>query len=58
VSGFYSGPEPCKPMKGIATTAITHPGTVTPGMLVGISLTTGCFLARDGNHRAVSWSRR
>jgi len=56
VSGFYfRTPMPVQPMKGIATTAITHPGTVTPGMLWASALTTGVFWLVMGITGAVSW---
>ena len=56
VSGFYfRTPMPVQPMKAIATTAITHAGTVTPGMLWASALTTGVFWLVMGITGAVSW---
>ena len=56
VSGLYfRTPMPVQPMKAIATTAITHAGTVTPGMLWASVLTTAIFWLVMGITGAVSW---
>jgi len=56
VSGLYfRTPMPVQPMKAIATTAITHPGTVTSGMLWASALTTAIFWLVMGITGAVSW---
>ena len=56
VTGLYfHTPMPVQPMKAIATVAVTHPGTVTPGGIFVAAVVTGVFWLAMGISGAVSW---
>jgi MFS superfamily sulfate permease-like transporter len=56
VTGLYfRTPMSVQPMKAIATVAVTHPETVTPGGIFVSALVTGLFWLGMGISGAVSW---
>ena len=52
---YFKTPVPIQPMKAIGTTAITHPGAITPGGIWASGLFTGIFWLVMGLSGAVSW---
>lgn len=55
-TGFYfRTPMSVQPMKAIATMAVTHPETITPGAIFASAVVTGFFWLGMGVSGAVSW---
>ena len=55
-AGFYfKTPIPVQPMKAIGGMAISHAGTITPGMIWGSGIFTGLFWLLMGVTGAVTW---
>ena len=52
---YFRTPMPVQPMKAIATVAITHPHSVTPGGIFVSAVVTGLFWLGMGATGAVSW---
>lgn len=52
---YFRTPMSVQPMKAIATVAITHPETVTPGGIFVSAIVTGMFWLGMGISGAVSW---
>ncbi|HEV8439523.1 MAG TPA: putative sulfate/molybdate transporter [Methylomirabilota bacterium] len=52
---YFRTPMPVQPMKALATMAITHPATVTPGMIVASAFATGVFWLAMAATGTVSW---
>jgi MFS superfamily sulfate permease-like transporter len=54
--GFYfRTPVPIQPMKAIGGMAISHPGSITPGMIWGSGIFTGLFWLLMGLTGAITW---
>jgi len=55
-AGFYfRTPMPIQPMKAIGGMAISHAGTITPGMIWGSGIFTGLFWLLMGMTGAIRW---
>jgi MFS superfamily sulfate permease-like transporter len=52
---YFRTPMSVQPMKAIATVAVTHPETVTPGGIFVSAIITGVFWLSMGISGAVSW---
>lgn len=52
---YFRTPMSVQPMKAIATVAVTHPETVTPGGIFVSALVTGAFWLGMGISGAVAW---
>jgi hypothetical protein len=52
---YFKTPVPIQPMKAIGTTAITHPGVITPGAIWASGLFSGLFWLVMGMTGTVSW---
>jgi hypothetical protein len=52
---YFKTPVPIQPMKAIGGMAITHAGTITPGMIWGSGIFTGLFWLIMGLTGAVTW---
>jgi MFS superfamily sulfate permease-like transporter len=52
---YFRTPMSVQPMKAIATVALTHPQTVTPGAIFASAVVTGVFWLGMGVSGAVSW---
>jgi MFS superfamily sulfate permease-like transporter len=52
---YFRTPVPIQPMKAIGGMAISHAGTITPGMIWGSGLFTGLFWLLMGLTGAVTW---
>ncbi len=52
---YFKTPVPIQPMKAIGTTAITHPGSITPGAIWTSGLFTGVFWLVMGLTGTVTW---
>ena len=49
---YFKTPVPIQPMKAIGGMAISHAGTITPGMIWGSGIFTGLFWLLMGRHRS------
>ena len=52
---YFKTPVPIQPMKAIGGMAITHAGTITPGMIWGSGIFTGLFWLIMGLTGAITW---
>jgi MFS superfamily sulfate permease-like transporter len=52
---YFKTPIPIQPMKAIGGMAISHAGTITPGMIWGSGIFTGLFWLFMGLTGAVTW---
>jgi len=52
---YFRTPMSVQPMKAIATVAVTHPETITPGAIFASAIVTGVFWLGMGISGAVSW---
>ncbi len=52
---YFKTPIPVQPMKAIGGMAISHAGTITPGMIWGSGIFTGLFWLLMGMTGAVNW---
>ena len=52
---YFRTPVPIQPMKAIGGMAISHAGTITPGMIWGSALFTGLFWLFMGLTGAITW---
>lgn len=52
---YFKTPIPVQPMKAIGGMAISHAGSITPGMIWGAGIFTGLFWLLMGLTGAVSW---
>jgi MFS superfamily sulfate permease-like transporter len=52
---YFRTPVPIQPMKAIGGMAISHAGTITPGMIWGSGLFTGLFWLFMGLTGAITW---
>src|SRR5512139_4159108 len=52
---YFRTPIPVQPMKAIGGMAISHAGTITPGMIWGSGIFTGLFWLLMGMTGAVNW---
>lgn len=52
---YFRTPIPIQPMKAIGGMAISHPGTITPGMIWGSGIFTGIFWLLMGVTGAITW---
>lgn len=52
---YFKTPIPVQPMKAIGGMAISHAGTITPGMIWGSGIFTGLFWLLMGVTGAVAW---
>jgi MFS superfamily sulfate permease-like transporter len=52
---YFRTPMSVQPMKVIATMAITHPGSITPGAIFTSAVVTGVFWLGMGITGAISW---
>jgi MFS superfamily sulfate permease-like transporter len=52
---YFRTPIPIQPMKAIGGMAISHPGTITPGMIWGSGIFTGIFWFLMGVTGAITW---
>jgi MFS superfamily sulfate permease-like transporter len=52
---YFRTPIPIQPMKAIGGMAISHAGTITPGMIWGAGIFTGLFWLLMGLTGAITW---
>jgi predicted benzoate:H+ symporter BenE len=52
---YFRTPVPVQPMKAIGGMAISHAGTITPGMIWGSGIFTGLFWLLMGITGAITW---
>jgi MFS superfamily sulfate permease-like transporter len=52
---YFKTPIPVQPMKAIGGMAISHAGTITPGMIWGSGIFTGLFWLLMGLTGAITW---
>ena len=52
---YFRTPIPIQPMKAIGGMAISHAGTITPGMIWGSGIFTGLFWLLMGMTGAITW---
>ena len=52
---YFKTPVPIQPMKAIGGMAISHAGTITPGMIWGSGIFTGLFWLLMGLTGAITW---
>jgi predicted benzoate:H+ symporter BenE len=52
---YFKTPIPVQPMKAIGGMAISHAGTITPGMIWGSGIFTGLFWLLMGVTGAINW---
>jgi MFS superfamily sulfate permease-like transporter len=52
---YFKTPVPVQPMKAIGGMAISHPGTISPGMIWGSGIFTGLFWLLMGLTGAITW---
>jgi len=52
---YFKTPMPIQPMKAIGGMAISHAGTITPGMIWGSGIFTGLFWLLMGVTGAITW---
>ena len=52
---YFKTPIPIQPMKAIGGMAISHAGTITPGMIWGSGIFTGLFWLLMGVTGAITW---
>jgi MFS superfamily sulfate permease-like transporter len=52
---YFKTPVPIQPMKAIGGMAISHAGTITPGMIWGSGIFTGLFWLLIGGTGAITW---
>ena len=52
---YFRTPVPIQPMKAIGGMAISHAGTITPGMIWGSGIFTGLFWLLMGLTGAITW---
>ena len=52
---YFKTPVPIQPMKAIGGMAISHAGSITPGMIWGSGIFTGLFWLMMGLTGAISW---
>jgi MFS superfamily sulfate permease-like transporter len=52
---YFKTPVPIQPMKAIGGMAISHAGTITPGMIWGAGIFTGLFWLLMGLTGAITW---
>jgi MFS superfamily sulfate permease-like transporter len=52
---YFKTPVPIQPMKAIGGMAISHAGTITPGMIWGSGIFTGLFWLLMGGTGAITW---
>jgi len=52
---YFKTPIPVQPMKAIGGMAISHAGTITPGMIWGSGIFTGLFWLLMGMTGAINW---
>jgi len=52
---YFKTPIPIQPMKAIGGMAISHAGTITPGMIWGSGIFTGLFWLLMGLTGAITW---
>jgi hypothetical protein len=52
---YFKTPVPIQPMKAIGGMAISHAGTITPGMIWGSGVFTGLFWLLIGGTGAITW---
>ena len=55
---YFRTPIPIQPMKAIGGMAISHPGSITPGMIWGSGIFTGLFWLLMGMTGAITWIER
>jgi len=55
---YFRTPVPIQPMKAIGGMAISHAGTITPGMIWGSGIFTGLFWLLMGTTGAITWIER
>jgi len=55
---YFKTPVPIQPMKAIGTTAITHPGVITPGAIWASGLFSGILWLTMGLTGTVTWIAR
>ena len=55
---YFKTPIPIQPMKAIGGMAISHAGTITPGMIWGSGIFTGLFWLLMGLTGAITWIER
>src|SRR5512136_719773 len=55
---YFRTPVPIQPMKAIGGMAISHPGSITPGMIWGSGIFTGLFWLLMGATGAITWIQK
>ena len=55
---YFRTPVPIQPMKAIGGMAISHAGSITPGMIWGSGIFTGLFWLLMGMTGAITWIER
>jgi predicted benzoate:H+ symporter BenE len=55
---YFKTPVPIQPMKAIGGMAISHAGSITPGMIWGSGIFTGIFWLLMGMTGAITWIER
>jgi len=55
---YFKTPIPIQPMKAIGGMAISHAGTITPGMIWGSGIFTGLFWLLMGVTGAITWIQK